>query len=43
MYVYAAYGYVYSYMHHFGAWEVHETSLQHIRTQEAGVHYTKLI
>ena len=38
----AAYGHVYSYMHHFDTQEVCETSSQHIYTQEAGACYTKL-
>ena len=43
MYVYmAAYGHIYSYMHHFGAWKVSKTSSQGIHTQEVGAHYTKL-
>ena len=33
----AEYGHIYSYMHHFGAQEVHKTSLQRMHTQEAGV------
>ena len=43
IYVYiAAYSHIYLYMHHSGAQKVHETSLQRIHTQEAGVYYTKL-
>ena len=38
----AAYGHICLYMHHFGAQEVCETSLQRIHNQEAGEHYTKL-
>ena len=38
----AAYGYIYLYMHYFGAREVRKTFSQLIHTQEAGARYTKL-
>ena len=44
MHVYIAiYGYIYQYMWHLGAREVYKTPLQRIHTQEASMHYTKLI
>ena len=42
-YIYmAAYDHTYSYIYHFGAREVHETSSQRIHMHEASAHYTKL-